>query len=156
MREFRVNNSNYNESQRQIKRDFRKSTKGRAAYKNSNAKRKQRVNRGIEVDMCLLKRIYELCPNRYHVDHIIPLSKKGTHSPNNLQYLPENINLQKADKEYYDVSDYVITWQSILVEPATTIPKGSTPQANGGGSAEHPFQKDDEIVWSLRKLKAVA
>jgi uncharacterized C2H2 Zn-finger protein len=38
---------------------------------------------------------------------------------------------------------------------ATTIPKGSTLQANGSGSAGHPYPKGDDIVCSARKLAAV-
>ncbi len=38
-------------------------------------------------------------------------------------------------------------------EGATTIPKGSTLQANGSGSARHLFG-DDDIVWTARKLAA--
>ena len=42
-------------------------------------------------------------------------------------------------------------------EPATTIPQGSTPQANGGGSAEYPFPKmGNDIVCSSGKPEAVS
>jgi 5-methylcytosine-specific restriction endonuclease McrA len=34
----------------------------------------------------------------HHVDHIIPLSKKGPHIPENLQILPASINVRKRDK----------------------------------------------------------
>ncbi len=37
-------------------------------------------------------------------------------------------------------------------QSATTIPKGSTLQANGSGSAEYPIKRDNEIVCSYRKL----
>ena len=40
-------------------------------------------------------------------------------------------------------------------EGATTIPKGSTLQANGSGSAGHLLRGDDDIVCSARKLAAV-
>ena len=35
---------------------------------------------------------------KYHVDHIRPLSKKGSHSPDNLQILLATHNLKKSDK----------------------------------------------------------
>lgn len=39
--------------------------------------------------------IFENCPNGYHVDHIIPLSKGGLHHPLNLQYLSASDNITK-------------------------------------------------------------
>jgi hypothetical protein len=35
---------------------------------------------------------------KFHVDHVIPLSKGGKHIPSNLQILPAIINLKKANK----------------------------------------------------------
>ena len=40
-----------------------------------------------------------------------------------------------------------------IMEGATTIPQGSTAQANGAGSARH-LTKDDDIVCSLQQCKA--
>ena len=41
-------------------------------------------------------------------------------------------------------------------EGSTTIPSGSTPQANGGGSALRPVAiQDDDIVSSSRQREAV-
>ena len=40
-------------------------------------------------------------------------------------------------------------------EGSTTIPKGSTLQANGSGSAEYPDKRDNDIVCSHKKLWAV-
>lgn len=34
----------------------------------------------------------------FHVDHIIPISKKGTHTANNLQILTASLNMRKSDK----------------------------------------------------------
>ncbi len=42
-----------------------------------------------------------------------------------------------------------------ILEGATTIPKGSTAQANGAGSARHLLRGDDDIVCSSRKREAV-
>ena len=149
MEKFRLNNPDYNEAQRKNKRDFRKTAKGRAAYRNSNAKRRQRVSCSGNTDMNLLNEIYRLCPEGYHVDHIIPLSKGGIHSHINLQYLPKNINLRKGSKENYDTSNHAITWESILVEPATTIPEVGVHSSEWKRRAS---QVDDDIVFSCRKL----
>jgi hypothetical protein len=49
-------------------------------------------------------RIYENCPEGYHVDHIIPLQGrevKGLHVPWNLQYLPARINQQYGNRLKY-------------------------------------------------------
>jgi hypothetical protein len=42
-----------------------------------------------------LRLIYKNCPDGYHIDHIIPLSKGGLHHPLNLQYLPAEVNCSK-------------------------------------------------------------
>ena len=41
---------------------------------------------------------YKNCPNGYHVDHIIPVSKGGLHNVKNLQYLTPTDNFKKASK----------------------------------------------------------
>jgi hypothetical protein len=52
-----------------------------------------------------IKEIYKSCKRlsdctgiKFHVDHIIPISKGGIHHPFNLQILPARINIQKSNK----------------------------------------------------------
>ncbi len=42
--------------------------------------------------------IYKNCPEGYHVDHIVPLAKKGKHHQDNLCYLPASLNQAKGAK----------------------------------------------------------
>lgn len=40
---------------------------------------------------------------RFHVDHIKPISRGGRHNPNNLQILPERINLIKGASDFIGI-----------------------------------------------------
>ena len=50
----------------------------------------------------LAKDLEVISGEKYHVDHIIPLSKGGEHRLNNLQILPADINLKKSDKIWHE------------------------------------------------------
>jgi 5-methylcytosine-specific restriction endonuclease McrA len=84
---------------------------------------KRRATKGNQTpddaDLQLIKLIYKHCPDGYHVDHIVPLSKGGLHHQDNLCYLPAHVNLSKGnktldefDRETFD--NNVIRWQDVL------------------------------------------
>ena len=67
----------------------------------------------IDADLALIKRIYELAPTGYQIDHIIPLAKGGLHHQDNLQYLPLGENQSKGARLDY-ISTNAIRWQDII------------------------------------------
>lgn len=50
----------------------------------------------------LAKDLEVISGEKYHVDHIIPLSKGGEHRLHNLQILPAEVNLRKSDKIWHE------------------------------------------------------
>lgn len=80
-----------------------------------------------------------------HIHHI-DYDKKNS-SPLNLITLCNSCH-SKTNSNREDWTSYFQTYQSNR-KGATTIPQGSTLQANGNGSAEHPLM-DDDIVYSHR------
>lgn len=86
-------------------------TKVRSTCKNcdkdSSAYRRSRVQEAVALDsdIDLIEQIYINCPQGYHVDHIVPLSKGGKHHQNNLCYLTAYDNQSKHDKLPEQVPD---------------------------------------------------
>ncbi len=95
----------------------RNADKHRANRRNDQARRRARI-RGCEVserDRDLVARIYALCPAGYEVDHIVPLSKGGAHSPGNLQYMKAAENWRKSSRTTWIAKNgTVIPWRSIV------------------------------------------
>ena len=60
-------------------------------------------------DMEDIKQFYINVPENCHIDHIIPLSKGGYHSIENLQYLTTSDNLKKSDSWDYTIENN--TWR---------------------------------------------
>ena len=60
-----------------------------------------------------MNRIYYMCPEGYHVDHIIPLQGthvSGLHTEHNLQYLPATINISKGNKFDPDTYKHILEY----------------------------------------------
>ena len=117
----------FKERQRELNRQYKDTEAGRAKRRAHHATRKAKM-RGADctdADKRLIERIYAACPKGYQVDHKIPLAKGGKHHPDNMQYLPAEVNNAKRAKTDFECSYHAIQWQD-LVEPSTTIPKGST------------------------------
>lgn len=133
-----------NEKAREVKRlsdlAYRKTEKGLLVRKVAHAKRKAIKKNAMccnaAKDIEILRVIYKNCPEGYHVDHIIPLSKGGLHYPDNLQYLPAVINMRKHNNETFDCSKYVIRWQDHLNRTFNDYPEREYAQASR--SAAHP------------------
>lgn len=68
--------------------------------REANARyRAQRVNQTpVDADLDAIKEFYQNVPKGHEVDHIIPISKSGLHSLENLQYLTVYENRSKRDK----------------------------------------------------------
>jgi len=83
-----------------------KSHASAAAYR---ARKLNSIEKLTQLERLKIKKIYEECGRmnadnkdiKYHVDHIIPLSKGGLHHPDNLQILKAVDNLRKRCKLPY-------------------------------------------------------
>lgn len=89
--------------------DSRRRAQKELANGSSNDKTIQYITRVAEV-LSLLHN------ETYHVDHIIPLSKGGTHHEGNLQILTEQDNKRKYNKTDTDIKG--LTWYDILKNKA--------------------------------------
>ena len=73
-----------------------KRAKNRECYKRYIARRKYQTP--IGEDIKAIQEFYLNCPAGHEVDHIIPISKGGAHSLENLQYLTKEENRRKSNK----------------------------------------------------------
>ena len=65
---------------------------------NANYRAKLNAQTPNNVDRKAIKEFYTNCPKGYEVDHIIPISKGGLHTLENLQYLTMSENRKKSNK----------------------------------------------------------
>ena len=68
----------------------------REAWQRYQAKLKNQTPENI--DKKAIQKFYLNCPEGYEVDHIIPISKGGLHTLENLQYLTISENRKKSNK----------------------------------------------------------
>jgi 5-methylcytosine-specific restriction endonuclease McrA len=68
----------------------------REAYARYAAKKKYQTP--CDEDLTAIKIFYQNCPDGCEVDHIIPISKGGSHALTNLQYLTISENRKKSAK----------------------------------------------------------
>jgi hypothetical protein len=103
-RKYRISNL---EKTKQNYRDW--ASKNSHAINAKNAFRRAKITNAEiildEYQKCIIKTIYSLSKRisrclsiKHHVDHIIPLTKKGLHIPINLQVIPAVINIRKSNK----------------------------------------------------------
>jgi hypothetical protein len=74
----------------------RRRAKNRESYKRYIARKKYQTPIGENIKA--IQEFYLNCPTGYEVDHIIPISKGGPHSLENLQYLTKAENRKKSNK----------------------------------------------------------
>lgn len=90
--------------------------KQKAARNKANvyAYRARKYNAIVETsDLRLIKKIYENCPDGYHVDHIQALAAGGLHHQDNLQYLEISENCRKGKGSNYN-SAKAIGWRTLI------------------------------------------
>lgn len=92
---------------------YRSSKRGKATRANYQRARSAQVQPDSD-HLDLINAIYELCPEGWHVDHIVPLSKSGLHVPTNLQYLTSEDNMKKGTSLNYIPTIPAIAWQDYV------------------------------------------
>jgi HNH endonuclease len=106
--------------------NFIRSTCGKIFYSQEYKKKKRqstlkRFNK-IREDLKLcsveekieIKKFYFKCPLGYEIDHIVPLSKGGSHRMSNLQYLTKEQNRRKRDNLDWAINEDLKTNFSLL------------------------------------------
>lgn len=72
--------------------------KNRVREVSANYRAKLRDQTPLDADRAAIQEFYAKCPKGYEVDHIVPISKGGLHTLENLQYLTVSQNRSKSNK----------------------------------------------------------
>lgn len=98
---YRKLNADYFKEYERKNRDKINKRRRKAYHSDPKVKYRYSKYRALKRSCCRedysneIAKIYALCPEGYHVDHIVPLSKGGVHAPWNLQHLSKEENLKK-------------------------------------------------------------
>src|SRR5512135_2855440 len=89
------------------KKRYESSEKGKLARKKAMQRRMERMKEAskelTDEEKNEIEEFYQKKPFGMHVDHIIPISKRGKHCLSNLQYVPPKENYEKAARtDYYE------------------------------------------------------
>lgn len=98
----RMNYRAHIEREKEYAKRYRKTAKGRLVV-NAVARRRQARKRArlVRKDLADMKALYMKAASmgpRYHVDHIIPLSRGGRHCLANLRIVTKQFNMRKGSK----------------------------------------------------------
>jgi 5-methylcytosine-specific restriction endonuclease McrA len=78
--------------------DQKIATRKKVREVSANYRAKIRNQTPLDADRKAIKEFYDNCMPGYEIDHIIPISKGGLHTLENLQYLTIRENRQKSNK----------------------------------------------------------
>lgn len=102
---------------RKLAREWAQDNVGRHRAKGARYRARVKAAMVGADESAILELIYRCRPDGYAVDHIVPLSKGGEHSPHNLQYLIASENSRKGDRMNYEPPpEAILDWHDVIAE----------------------------------------